>query len=1228
MASNKTSSNKKKGSKRKKTAVVGKTASSKRRRSESTSTQKTSSKAIKATKAPSRRKAKTAVIEEITEQISILEVMSDSAVAAKPFLLVFSTIFFLYLALALFSFNPNDIQSLTSGDVANWCGVLGVLLSTKLYSLFGYGAWIVLPLAALSSWMAAGRRLLVPTKMAGVALLYWNLLCVLTLLNSEPTALGFYSGGVLGYGTMSVMTKIIGTGGSWLLLSGLAVTVFIFVAGMELREIVERSLQRLEERGPDLGQRSLHWGQEVLWQLKENSQRLSDSIRNRFSRNEDEYGWDDESIFETSSVYVTEYTDDGVEFTEEDSLPPNSFDHSSEYEHSEYEPSEDFSYDYHTRELDADVTKTQVQNSEIAQVEFSESWEAQQEDSTFNPRPEVRQPDLVEVRNRDSISKEETLTDQSTAPLSRSFNANSMPSGDSFNPFADSTPNFGASPSTSSPSRGAHHLPAQEEIELPQNAWDEDLSEWYRTERHTSTNALKSPKQKMSALPQEPLTAKLSIRRPQIAEPEVGSVSAHLMGDGDLTTGELSSDEGLYDLPKPVAPQSPLVANESNSKVSSPVSSSLKENTAPVHAPQSPRQPTQSIQSKEEKSTRTLSEGSHETSNLDMADRERHHEPKSVEEKKVVKESSKAQSKPTSVSQLVEQVDELKSQARQMTTTKPATEPATKSKIPLPEREVTPAMAMIAEDFDLDEDSVEDFADSTPARAMVNPGNIESGGDGEVQTLRNPYADFQLPSLDMLDMHEKNVAKYNEDELMELADILVDKLADFKVHGEVETICPGPVITTFEFKPARGVRVAKVAKLADDIAMALRAVSVRIVAPIPGKDVVGIEIPNQERQVIWSRDMLGSKAFQESEAILPMAVGKDVNGFPYVTDLTKTPHLLVAGTTGSGKSVGINTMLISMLLRHSPETLRLILVDPKMLEFEMYNNIPHLLHPVVTDPHQASGILKWACTEMDRRYALMAKYKTRNIESFNQRLTEELEDWDQSKAVYFAPDNWDGKSKLPKPQKMPYIVVVIDELADLMMVAGKEVEESIIRIAQKARACGIHLIVATQRPSADVVTGLIKANMPSRMCFQVRQRSDSRIILDNPGGETLLGKGDMLYLPPGIANLIRCHGPFLSDDEVRRITDHLRAQGKPKYEAEVVTAKPESQGSDDYDEFYDQAVEFVCEKGYASTSAVQRQFRIGYNRAARMIEQMEMDGIISEQNGSKKRKILKNVLEP
>jgi DNA segregation ATPase FtsK/SpoIIIE-like protein len=1188
VASSKTSSNKKKVTKGKNGSVANRSSTSKRGRRGSTSA-KTSSKTRS-------QKSKSVAIQEITEQISILEVMSDSAIAAKPFLLVFASIFCMYLGLALFSFDPNDINILTTGDVSNVCGVLGVILSTKLYSMFGYGSWIVLPMGALCSWMAAGRKLLSPSKMFGVGLLYWNLLCVLSLLNSSSTELGFFSGGVLGHATVVTMTKLIGTGGAWLLLSGLAVTVFIFVAGMELREIVERSLQRLEERGPDLGQRSLHWGQEVLEHLKDSSMRWADSIKNKMSRSsvEEQDDWYDDSFFETGSVY-TEYTDDGVEFTEEESLPPNSFEHSSEYE-PESEFSEDYSYDYHTRELDSDVTKTQVQNREVAQVEFSESFAGPVDESTFDPNPIARQPEPVRISSvsvQNTIS-EETLTDQSTSPVGVHQPKINRHHTDAFNPFESSPLK-----SSTKASNGKHHLPEQEEIDLPEDAWEEDLSEWYLTDRRSPmTSSLSVSKQKMSALPPEPLISRLSIRRPQMSEPEVGSVAEHLMADGDTDgfselNGEISSEEGLYDLPKPIAPSSNVSSNvQTRSKVEKR-RDSIEEsfNTSSVK---------ESSETFERNVLQRTDSNEHQNVSLDTG----------------------GSSKPNSVSQLVDQVEDLKSQAREMA----AQQSVPSSKILLPERELTPAMGMEVH-ADLEDDSEDDFIEATPARALVTPGNIESGGRGEVKELPNPYADFVLPSLEMLDFHKKDVAKYNEDELMELADTLVDKLADFKVHGEVETICPGPVITTFEFKPARGVRVAKIGTLSDDIAMALRAVSVRIVAPIPGKDVVGIEIPNLERQTIWSRDMLGSKVFQESKAILPMAIGKDVNGFPYVTDLTKTPHLLVAGTTGSGKSVGVNTMLISMLLRHSPETLRLILVDPKMLEFEMYNDIPHLLHPVVTDPHQATGILQWACNEMDRRYGIMAKFKTRNIESFNQRLDEEMSDWDQSKAVYFAPDNWDGKSRLPKPKKMPYIVVVIDELADLMMVAGKEVEESIIRIAQKARACGIHLIVATQRPSADVITGLIKANMPSRICFQVRSRSDSRIILDNPGGETLLGKGDMLYLPPGTANLIRCHGPFLTDGEVRRITDHLRAQGRPSFEAEVITPSETKGGSNDYDELYDKAIEFVCEKGYASTSAVQRQFRIGYNRAARMIEQMEADGIISEQNGSKKRNILRNALD-
>lgn len=520
---------------------------------------------------------------------------------------------------------------------------------------------------------------------------------------------------------------------------------------------------------------------------------------------------------------------------------------------------------------------------------------------------------------------------------------------------------------------------------------------------------------------------------------------------------------------------------------------------------------------------------------------------------------------------------------------------------------------------------------ATPARRhaaqlAVTPGALESGGDDHGGVLIDAVDDisFELPHLGLLDKHERHRARFDEIALRALADKLTQKLEDFGVKGEVTAIRPGPVITTYEYLPAAGIKLSKITRLEDDIAMALCALRVRIVAPIPGKGVVGFEVPNEKRLTVWIRDILASDTFRGKERALPMALGKDVEGKPLVGDLAKAPHLLVAGTTGSGKSVGVNAMLMSMLYTRSPEELRLILIDPKMLEFELYQDIPHLLHPVVTDPALASAALKWACDEMDRRYQLLARWKTRNISSYNQRVKAALADWSPRKARQYAPKGWPAHEPPPPPRPLPYIVVVIDELADLMMVAAKDVEVSIARLAQKARAAGIHLVVATQRPEKTVVTGIIKANLPSRIAFQVRSKLDGRIILDTSGAEALLGKGDMLYLPPGTSELVRCQSPFVDDDEVRRVTDHLRSQGAPVYEAEI---KLDSDGDGsqeeiEYDELYDQAVAYVVEQGKASTSMVQRQFKIGYNRAARMIEVMEIEGVCGPADGARPRKIL------
>ena len=1214
----------------------------------------------KHSKSTTKEVHKVAQVAEITEQISILEVVSESAIAAKPFLLVFMALFCMYIALTLVSYNPQDMAELGSGNVENWGGVLGVLLSTKLYTAFGYGAWVTLPIGGLCAWAAAGRPLFSLVRMFGVLLLYWNVLCILSLLSMEPTSLGFYNGGTIGFASTSVMTKLIGSGGAWLLVGGLSVTIFIFVAGMELREIVEKLLQRLEEKGPDISQRSLHWGQDVLEKIKDSSLRIFGTVKNsigeRLQRSSTQIENEDDWYGENTS-----YTDDGIEMSEEDSLPPSHFDYSEDA--SEYT---EHSYEYETQEIQ-DATKTHVQSSQFAEVNFTDSSNPQQDNATFDSVPQS----VPAIPSKKSVAPAKNTTEAKKATHVPQPNTPSRAEAKAQKPSQPVVPVVPKTPATQSPLQTAtHNFPTEdlnynippiqqakksvvppvnsipvpqnamfvsavdknekEDIELPSDEWDEDLSEWYSTAHSVITE----PKQTVSPLPAQHTKAKktpspmVSTPPPpkNVVIPEFLDLAA--LEQANKANSVLASSPILSAMPthntahKSTQDKTEEVcvpekqAPVQKADVYTPVSMPSKKH-APIPTPSKIPVTQEELSENMEESEEMVEDSEEIDYSEDLEDSEDVDYSEEMDYSEDMEDSEDMDdSEDMEDSEDAEQSMEVEySEASPSDTSESVS-------ISLPKQHAPVQTSRKRKDID------EEFiAEKTPARVTVNPGNISFGGAGEVNKLVNQYKNFKLPSIEMLDYHEEDIAQYNEEELMELADAIVDKLADFKVMGEVETICPGPVITTFEFKPARGVRVSKIATLADDIAMALKAVRVRIVAPIPGKDVVGIEIPNRERKTIWSRDMLGSRVFQEYKGVLPIALGKTVDGVPYVTDLAKTPHLLVAGTTGSGKSVGVNTMLVSLLLRHSPETLRLILVDPKKIEFSMYDEIPHLLHPVVTDPAEAAGILQWACNEMDRRYESMVAFKSRTIESYNEKIKEELQDWTAEKAAYYAPENWDGISPLPIPKPMPYIVVVIDELADLMMTAGKEVEESIARIAQKARACGIHLIVATQRPSADVVTGLIKANMPSRMCFQVRSRNESRIILDNNGGETLLGKGDMLYLPPS-ADLVRCHGPFLSDHEVQKITDHLRKQGKPTYEAEVVRpAEVEASGDMEYDDLYDQVVAFVFEKGSVSTSAVQRQFRIGYNRAASIVEQMEREGLISEQNGSKKRKILKNQLE-
>ncbi len=467
---------------------------------------------------------------------------------------------------------------------------------------------------------------------------------------------------------------------------------------------------------------------------------------------------------------------------------------------------------------------------------------------------------------------------------------------------------------------------------------------------------------------------------------------------------------------------------------------------------------------------------------------------------------------------------------------------------------------------------------------------------------------FQLPPVNLLEDPQIRPASIDNENLRMQSRLLEKKLDDFGVKGKVVAVTPGPVITTFEYEPAPGVKINKVVNLSDDLALALRALSIRIVAPIPGKAVIGIEIPNATREIVRFKEVVVSSVFEKSKSKLTICLGKDIVGNPVVTELDKMPHLLIAGATGTGKSVALNGMICSLLYKSNPGDVKLIIVDPKRIELSVYDGIPHLITPVVTDVKKATNALFWALREMEKRYELLSERKARNIRQYNLKIEKELK-----------------QAKDDVPEKLSYIVIVIDELADLMMVASRDVEFALTRLAQMARAAGIHLILATQRPSVDVLTGVIKANFPTRLSFQVSSRTDSRTIIDSNGAENLLGNGDMLFVPPGTAKLQRIHGAYISEVELTGISEFLKNQKEPEYDKDVTETPVEEKiasEKEEYDERYDDAVALITKTRQASISMLQRHLRIGYNRAARIIEMMEKEGIVGPSDGVKTREVL------
>lgn len=492
--------------------------------------------------------------------------------------------------------------------------------------------------------------------------------------------------------------------------------------------------------------------------------------------------------------------------------------------------------------------------------------------------------------------------------------------------------------------------------------------------------------------------------------------------------------------------------------------------------------------------------------------------------------------------------------------------------------------------------------------------------------LESFTAGYELPSLDFLDFKESKV-KVDEASLKMSAKILEKKLMDFGIDGKITEIHPGPVITMYEFQPAPGVKVSRIQGISDDLSMAMGGRPVRIVAPLPNKPAVGIEIPNHDREIVWLKEIISNEKFQNHESKMLLALGKDIEGFPAIADLRKMPHLLVAGATGAGKSVAINSMICSILYKSRPDEIRMIMIDPKMIELSIYEGIPHLLLPVVTDANKANLALKWAVREMERRYQLLADVNARNLNTYNRKIeTGEIKTGKPSETATENGVMDDNNKVIIHEGKLPYIVVIVDEFADLMMVSSKEVEFSVCRLAQKARAAGIHVILATQRPSVDVITGVIKANFPSRIAFKVTSRHDSRTILDNIGAEQLLGMGDMLFVPPGTSDQTRLHGAFISEDEIIQIVNFLKEQAQPIYNEEILKPIPEINSlglsAEDFDELYDEAVREVIESNRVSISSIQRKFRIGYNRAARIVELMEQQGIVTPPNAQGQREVM------
>ncbi|MFC0336182.1 DNA segregation ATPase FtsK/SpoIIIE, S-DNA-T family [Kushneria avicenniae] len=1152
-----------------------------------------------------------------------------------------------FLLLALFSYMPADPSWSHSGpdqQVTNWMGPVGAWLSDVLYSLFGASALWAPGMLGLGAWrlMRTKEAHVVwdPVALAvrgGGLLLVMLATCNVGALHFQDASsdLPYGSGGIIGEGVSAALASLVGRHGTTLLslaaflcgmplLTGMSWFSIIDEAGNGIWRGVRWCARRLGMAGAQIGSA----GTKLRERRREMAQERREAYLAAQAEDEFDFGHDDDDVDTGMRADVDDArprrersgllsrfmpgrrddAHDDEDFFEDEAAPETSA-HQSRHRGPDDIPAPVSSM--HTG--DDDIPWEQPYESPSARET------ARKDRAPAQPAPAVDEP-RAPADTPESASSEAPLTPSSKASDVSLRTDSAVASASAFDAAAPSpTPSADERDSFGTPPVEEPLVRPVEEDEAASNAVEDDAGDNVRAADVPAPE--QAPQQPMET-PRPAASPSHDVTRRRI--PEVIPEPRLAEDDDD------SSDIPAAPAFEPAEREPQRVSADSAFKHDAPV-------------PPRPAEPTPKDMTLED----VTSAGEHTTSPVDDLQDQKNEGPvlswEDDEPELSTPLSAREEIEPSAGASAASTLTFEDDDDQHTASTAPAAFEAAPS--PSSPQAPTPSVPEEPVAVPFDEratDTSESVAPPAPRPAPESDVDDSSPTLWTVQQMQTqrPAHDSddeplgELPSLSLLTPPSSHEPTYTEEQLQEMAELLEVRLREYGVKAEVVDTWPGPVITRFEIKPAPGVKVSKISNLAKDLARSLMVKSVRVVEIIPGRPTVGIEIPNPNRAMIRLREVFDSDVYQDAGSPVTVALGQDIGGNPVVANLNKMPHLLVAGTTGSGKSVGVNAMLISMLLKATPDEVRMIMVDPKMLELSVYDGIPHLLAPVVTDMKEAANALRWCVAEMERRYKLMAAMGVRNLAGFNARIDEATAAGAQIADPLWEPQPWEMHEQPPVLEKLPYIVVVIDEFADMFMIVGKKVEELIARIAQKARAAGIHLILATQRPSVDVVTGLIKANIPTRMAFQVSSRIDSRTILDQGGAEHLLGHGDMLYLPAGAGIPMRVHGAFVDDDEVHRVVDDWKRRGEPEYIDEILSGgvsadalaglEAEGEGNDDpeQDALYDEAVAYVTESRRASISSVQRRFKIGYNRAARLVEAMEMAGVVSSMGSNGAREVL------